>query len=43
VVDRADRYDLFCVGADRAKFQIMPGGPCAPSLESIDQYRARAG
>jgi hypothetical protein len=43
VVDRADRYDLFCVGADRAKFQIMPGGPSAPSLESIDPYRANGG
>jgi hypothetical protein len=42
VVDRADRYDLFCVGADRAKFQIMPGGPCGPSMENIDQYRADA-
>jgi hypothetical protein len=40
VVERADRYDLLCVGADRAKFQIMPGGPFTPSSENIDQYRA---
>ena len=43
VVDHADRYDLLCVGADRAKFQIMPAEPFSPSTESIDQYRARAG
>ena len=43
VVDRADRYDLLCVGADRAKFQIMPAGPFSPSSENIDQYRADAG
>ena len=43
VVDRADRYDLLCVGADRAKFQIMPAGPFGPSSENIDQYRARPG
>ena len=43
VVDRADRYDLLCVGADRAKFQIMPAGPFSPSSENIDQYRARPG
>lgn len=42
VVERADRYDLLCVGADRAKFQIMPGGPFSPSSENIDQYRAAA-
>jgi len=42
VVERADRYDLLCVGADRAKFQIMPGGPFSPSSENIDQYRAGA-
>jgi hypothetical protein len=40
VVERADRYDLLCVGADRAKFQIMPAGPFTPSSENIDQYRA---
>jgi hypothetical protein len=40
VLERADRYDLLCVGADRAKFQIMPAGPFAPSSENIDQYRA---
>ncbi|MBI2988138.1 MAG: hypothetical protein HYY45_15340 [Deltaproteobacteria bacterium] len=39
VLDRADRYDLLCVGADRAKFQIMPSGPFSPSSENIDQYR----
>jgi hypothetical protein len=40
VVERADRYDLLCVGADRAKFQIMPAGPFTPASENIDQYRA---
>jgi hypothetical protein len=40
VLERADRYDLLCVGADRAKFQIMPAGPFTPSSENIDQYRA---
>jgi hypothetical protein len=40
VVERADRYDLLCIGADRAKFQIMPAGPFTPSSENIDQYRA---
>jgi hypothetical protein len=40
VVERADRYDLLCVGADRAKFQIMPAGPFTPTSENIDQYRA---
>jgi hypothetical protein len=40
VVERPDRYDLLCVGADRAKFQIMPAGPFTPSSENIDQYRA---
>lgn len=39
VLNRADRYDLLCVGADRAKFQIMPSGPFNPSSENIDQYR----
>ena len=40
VVERPDRYDLLCVGADRAKFQIMPAGPFTPTSENIDQYRA---
>jgi hypothetical protein len=40
VVEHADRYDLLCVGADRAKFQIMPAGPFTPSSANIDQYRA---
>ena len=39
VRESPDRYQLICVGADRAKFQIMPSGPFNPSSENIDQYR----
>src|SRR5262249_9597563 len=37
----ANRYQLICVGADRAKLLIIPSKTIRPSSEGIDQYRLR--
>lgn len=39
----ADRYQLICAGADRAKPMIMPSSPVRPVSVSVDQYRAARG
>ena len=40
VRESADRYQLICAGADRAKPMIMPSMPVRPESVNADQYRA---
>ncbi len=42
VRESADRYQLICVGADRAKPMVMPSMPIRPSSEGVDQYRPKS-
>ena len=39
VRESADRYQLICVGADRAKPMVMPSMPVRPESVNADQYR----
>ena len=38
VLESADRYDIFVIGADRAKTLVMPSGP-SPATVGVDPYR----
>ncbi|MFC1935180.1 hypothetical protein ACFLX9_00170 [Chloroflexota bacterium] len=40
VRESADRYQLICVGADRAKPVIIPSSPVCPESVNVDQYRS---
>ena len=35
----ADRYQLICVGADRAKPMVIPSNPVRPESVGVDQYK----